>query len=234
MMLDLGTTFRKRLSKLLCLLMMVGVSVGGLSVISPATSATSSVTVRSAGLLLPTPYKMEYQYTLDIDNDGDQDVIIVGVDGIVPLAEGAENPDEGDGNRVLLVAQKVKQGYRRIGLGRSAVRCRRCGGAFFGVLVASVDVETTRNGFVVTQESGSRELTQWIHRYRYERGKIRLTGLDRAVTDRANGSTQSESTNYLTGEKIVTVDPNFEDQSIKSGRTKGKPKFIALESVRLE
>jgi hypothetical protein len=208
----------------------------------PATAAAKSAAKSAASVarLLPSPFKVESTHPIDLDRDGDRDLIVIGVDGTVPVEAALENPDEGDGSRILLVAEKTTKGYKTLGSGRQALLCRQCGGAFSGPRGVIIEVEVAKNAFIIRQSSGSREVTQWTHRYRLEKGRIRLTGLDRVVTDRVvegqNGGPAflSESKNYLTGDRIVTIDPNFPDQSMKSGKTKQKPTFIVLEQVALQ
>ncbi len=177
---------------------------------------------------------VEQSVKVDLDLDGDQDVVIVGVDGPVPAPEDFE-ADETDGNRVLLFARKDSDGYRRVGLGRGALECRRCGGAFWGVVPAPIDITVAKNVVTIEQSAGSRELTTWIHRYRLESGKVRLIGADTSMTDRLNGATIAISTNYLTGVTITEIDgdPDPADNPPKAGRVKGKSKVITVESVEL-
>ncbi len=120
-----------------------------------------------------------------------------------------------------------------VGQSRTAVICRSCGGAFWGVVGAPVELSASRNTLVIKQSAGSREVTDWTHRNRIEKGGVRLIGLDRAVLDRATGGFVNESTNYLTGAKIVTVEGDDENPP-KAGTTRGKPRVIYVDRVTVE
>ena len=184
--------------------------------------------------LLPAPFIAEKTVRVDLDLDGDLDAVVVGVDGVVPAPETMEEVD-GEGERVLLFATKDASGFRQVGLGRNALLCRRCGGAFWGVIPAPFEISVTKNVVVVTQEAGSRELTNWTHRYRIQNGLIRLIGTDRVTADRLSGSVVSVSTNLLTGLTVTTVDGEV-DPSLNNptaGRKAGKPRVVAVETVKI-
>jgi hypothetical protein len=214
--------------------LLVAASVAATWGTATVTSAATTKAESLASRLLPSPFVVEESVKVDLDLDGDLDMVIVGVDGPVPAPEDFE-ADGTDGNRVLLFARKDRDGYRRVGLGRGALECRRCGGAFWGVVPAPIDITVAKNVVTVEQSAGSREVTSWIHRYRLESGKVRLIGADRTTIDRLNGATISVSTNYLTGVTITAIegDPDPADNPPKPGRVKGKPKVIAVESVEL-
>ena len=184
--------------------------------------------------LLPSPFIAEKTVRVDLDLDGDLDAVVVGVDGVVPAPETMGEVD-GEGERVLMFATRDASGFRQVGLGRNAILCRRCGGAFWGVIPAPVEISVTKNVVVVTQEAGSRELTNWTHRYRLQNGVVRLIGTDRVTADRLNGSVVSVSTNLLTGLTVTTVDGEV-DPSLdnpKAGRKIGKPRVVAVEAVEI-
>ena len=213
--------------------LLVAISLGiPIAAPSPTTAATKAES--QAARLLPAPFVVEKTVRVDLDADGDLDLVIVGVDGPVPAPESFDD-DSSDGNRVLLFARKDPDGYRRVGLGRGALECRRCGGAFWGVSPAPIDITVAKNVVNIEQSAGSRELTTWIHRYRLESGKVRLIGVDVSTTDRLNGATVSISRNYLTGLTVTEIDgtPDPADKPPKAGRVKGKPKVINVEAVEL-
>lgn len=212
-----------------CALLLSGLVAVGLGV--PDAGATTGPAARTADSLMPSPFRVEHRVEVDLDKDGDRDVAMVGVDGAVP-APAERGDDDGDGNRVLVVARRDRDGFRVVGIGRDALLCRTCGGAFWGVIPTPVELSAARNVLVVVQEAGARELTGWTHRYRIERGRVRLIGLDRAVTDRLGPSTVSRSTNLLTGVTITTVDGTPEEP-VKPGTVKGSPRTVWLEDVEL-
>jgi hypothetical protein len=215
---------------------------------APSGAAQPTASVR-AEALLPSPFKVEYRETADLDGDGDLDVVIVGVDGDVPAPE-ESGPDDGEGDRVLLFARKDPDGYRRLGLGKTAVMCRRCGGAFWGGIPAPIDLTVakpsgsktvpktksasskTSSSIVVEQTAGAREVTTWVHRYRFEQGRVRLIGVDVTLVDRATGGSWTTSTNELTGITITTVSGDV-DNAPKAGTSKRAPRFVSVDAVDL-
>ena len=188
--------------------------------------------VQDPAKLLPRPYVLEYSQRVDLDRDGDLDIAIVGVDGPVPAPQDVTE-EFVEGNRILVIARKESAGWRLIGQSKTAVICRSCGGAFWGVVGAPIELSASRNTLVINQSAGSREVTDWTHRYRIEKGGVRLIGLDRSVLDRATGGFVKESTNYLTGAKIVTVEGDVENPP-KAGTTRGKPRTIYVDRVTVE
>jgi hypothetical protein len=209
---------------------LLAAAIMGLAAVVPdgdVAQAGSVAPKATAGAWLPSPYIQESKYTLDIDADGDSDEIVVGVDG--PATASSSIP-EGDENRVLIVARKDKDGYRPLGIGTKALLCRRCGGAFNVGAIPPIDVSATKNGFVITQSAGANEITEWIHRYRLEKNRIRLIGVDIAETDRNVGSTVTRSTNLLTGVTKTTVEGKPTNK-VKAGTVKGKPRTVYLEAV---
>ena len=106
-------------------------------------------------------------------------------------------------------------------------------GTACGVVGAPIELSTSRNTLVINQSAGSREVTDWTHSYRIEKGGVRLIGLDRSVLDRATGGFVKESTNYVTGAKIVTVEGDVENPP-KAGTTRGKPRAIYVDRATVE
>ena len=80
---------------------------------------------------LPRPFIVEQRIEGDLDKDGKVDVVLLGVDG---RSTRTRSNDKNDGIRILVVAQKVTNGYHLAGSSKDAVLCRRCGGAFYGTV----------------------------------------------------------------------------------------------------
>ncbi len=192
-------------------------------------SASAASAVSDPESLMPRQYVVEQLIEGDLDKDGDLDVVMVGVDGPAELEE--LTPDDGDGNRVLVVAQKGPSGYTAVGVGYDALMCRACGGAFWGVSPAPIELKISKGVLIVDQSAGSREVQNWTHRYRIEKNKVRLIGLDSNVYDRANGDGSTSSTNYVTGTTITTI--TKAEVTSKPKTKKGTPKTILLEKATL-
>jgi hypothetical protein len=204
------------------------VTAASVPVSSAATAAGS--TVSRAESLVPKPYSVEQRLDVDLDQDGTLDAVLVGGVGPVPLPESNEDATS-DGLRVLVFARREGSGWRRVGMSTEALLCRRCGGAFWGVLPTPIELAASKGVVTVSQTVGSREVVDWKHRYRIERGRVRLIGRDRTLTDRATGGTVVTSTNYLTGVTIVKVDGTVEGAP-RPGTKRGRPQTLRLEDVR--
>lgn len=200
------------------------------AVVAPGANGAAKASATAAGVV-PKPYKVENQVKVDLDGDGDLDVAMVAVDGPVPLKEIDPNSDS-EGNRLLVIARKDSDGYRLVGKGANALMCRTCGGAFWGIVPAPIELTAKKNTLVVFQEAGSREMSDYTHRYRIEKDRVRLIGSDIGYRDRGDGSNYQVSTNYLTGLSITTVDGTPEGAP-KAGTVKGKPSVVYLENVEL-
>jgi hypothetical protein len=86
---------------------------------------------------------------------------------------------------------------------------------------------------VVDQDHGSRDVANTTYRFRYEAETQRfiLIGFDYADRDRAVGTVTSESTNYLTGTRIVMKGKGKRDVTT---RTQIPKKKIYLDDVDYE
>lgn len=193
-------------------------------------AAAAAKPVANPSALVPKTLTVEARVNGDLDGDGDTDAVILAVDGPAVVEDITDSPVDGD--RRIIVARKDPGGYVSVGQGAGAAMCRRCGGAFFGIVPAPVDMTIKSGVLVVTQSAGSREVTDWRHRYRIEKGRVRLIGTDRSTTDRANGSLVTTSTNLLTGLTITMVEGTPEEP-VKAGRVKGKARLVFIENVEL-
>ncbi len=198
------------------------------SLATPATAKSDEVSPNPSDWL-PKGYQVEKTFKIDLDQDGDQDQVVVGVDGPAIASEGT--PD-GDEKRALLVVENVDGKYRKWGIGLKALACRRCGGVINPGLIPPIDFTATKGSFAVVQSAGANEVTEWTHRYRLENKRIRLIGVDISDTDRNVGSTVTRSTNLLTGVTKTTVEGK-PTKKVKAGTVKGKPRTVYLEAVAL-
>ncbi|MFZ2445716.1 MAG: hypothetical protein WAW37_05120 [Syntrophobacteraceae bacterium] len=83
------------------------------------------------------------------------------------------------------------------------------------------------------QEHGSRDLATQTYRFRYEpaTGKFALLGFDFTSSDRATGKEASESTNYLTGMRVVTRKDGKKDTTSRQSISREK---VYIEQVDAE
>jgi hypothetical protein len=148
-----------------------------------------------------------------------------------------DKPDkngEGDaterGRALVIVLATADGRLKRAGVAEALLQCTRCGGAFYGVVEAPAEVEIEKGAVVVNQEHGSRELSNLTFRFRYDAATQRfiLIGFDYVTADRLTANVVTESTNYLTGLRVVTRSKGERDTK---RRTTIPKKKIFLEDV---
>ncbi len=152
---------------------------------------------------VPPGWKVEEEVSGDLNGDSLADVALKLVED-KPAKRDNEFPNERQ--RALVIVLKNKAGkLSRAAVVGNLLQCTACGGAFYGVVEAPASVTIEKGVLVVEQDHGSRNVSDATYRFRYEppTGKFVLIGLDVTDNDRLGGGTISESTNYLTGTKII-------------------------------
>lgn len=149
---------------------------------------------------IPRGWKLEEQKSSDLDGDGNADYVLKLIeDKPAKTSEDVAN----DRARALVVLMSDATGkLSRAAVADKLLQCTGCGGAFYGVVEAPADVEVDAKGvIVVSQDHGSREVSNTTYRFRYDAATKRfvLIGFDYVENDRATAKVTSESTNYLTG-----------------------------------
>jgi hypothetical protein len=159
-----------------------------------------SETAAKPGGFAPKGWKVENAVTGDLNGDGKADYAITFVQ------DKAVKPDEAfDSRRGLVIAFADSSGLRRAAVAENLLQCTTCGGAFYGVMPAPAEVTIEKGVLVVTQEHGSRDVTETTYRFRFDEqpSMFILIGFDYVDRDRANGDMTSESTNYITGKRVT-------------------------------
>lgn len=162
-------------------------------------------TGRSAADFVPAGWALEEQVAGDLNSDGVPDLALK---LIQEKPAGAKEDEVVERRRALVVLFRGQDGaLRRAGVADKVLQCTSCGGAFYGVVEAPAEVKIERGVIVVSQEFGSREVTEHTYRFRYDAALARfvLIGFDSTSRDRLTASVTQESTNFLTGKKITTV-----------------------------
>ena len=163
----------------------------------PQTAAT----VRE---FIPQGWEVEAQIVGDLNRDLLPDIAVTLVESM-PANADKDNPPERE--RALLILFKSTEGnLYRAALATKVLACTRCGGAFYGVSETPTTVEIKNGVIVIQQDYGSRELTKETFRFRYDPDIQRfvLIGTDVETHDRLTGDGSTESTNFLTGVKLIT------------------------------
>lgn len=115
--------------------------------------------------------------------------------------------DATERQRALVIVLQNKDGkLSRAAIANKLLQCTRCGGAFYGVMESPANVKIEKGVIIVTQDHGSRWLTNTTYRFRYDADtrKFGLIGFDFSNADRLTAAVVSESTNYLTGVRRVS------------------------------
>jgi len=180
---------------------------------------------------VPPGWKIEEQVSGDLNSDGLNDVVLKLVEDKPATDSEGVATERSRALVILLRAQGDK--LTRAAVADKLLQCTRCGGAFYGVSESPANIHIERAGLVVDQDHGSRNLTNTTYRFRYDAAakQFLLIGFDYADADRATANVISESSNYLTGVRVVTRGKG--NQDVKS-RTTFVKKNISIESVDSE
>lgn len=187
---------------------------------------------------LPRGWMIEAQISGDLNRDSIPDLAVTLVEQM-PANADKDNPPERQ--RALLILFKTSDGkFNRAALANKVLLCTRCGGAFYGVAETPTTVKINNGVLIVSQEYGSREVTEETFRFRFEADSKRfaLIGADLRSYDRATGKTLKESTNFLTGVKLQSKGQMAQDTdketpvSNKRLRISRKKKFLEEVAAR--
>ncbi|HEY8205453.1 MAG TPA: hypothetical protein VIF81_12045 [Pyrinomonadaceae bacterium] len=176
----------------------------------------------------PAGWKIEEQVAGDLNGDSVPDYALKLVE------DKPEKNSEGDPTergRALVLALATTDGKLKLaGVADSLLQCTRCGGAFYGVVESPANVKIEKGVVIIEQDHGSREVTDTTYRFRFDRtsGRFVLIGFDLTDVDRATASTVTETINYLTGVRVVTLGKG--DKDVKTRTTIPKQR-IYLEDA---
>jgi hypothetical protein len=183
---------------------------------------------RDVNGFVPPGWKIEEKIAGDLNGDAVPDYALKLVED-KPAKTAEEMPNER--GRALVVVLAGKDGrLARAGVADKLLQCTSCGGAFYGVVEAPASVSIARGVLVINQDHGSRDVTETTYRFRYEpdTGRFALIGFDLSDHDRLTGMNVTESTNYLTGLRVVTRGNGEKD---RTSRTQVRREKIYLEQV---
>jgi len=178
-------------------------------------------TAKTIGAFVPSGWIIEEQ-TIGYPKEGDKFVVLKLIEDR-PLTESR--------NRAMVVLQvNDKNELRSVGVAGKLLQCPGCGGAFYGMMEAPADIKADNGTIIVTQDGGSRWTWNETYRFRLEpsSGKFVLIGFDYAVNDRLTGQVDTESTNYITGDRVTTHGKGKTDKTTKA---QVKPAKTYLDDV---
>jgi hypothetical protein len=194
---------------------------------APLVSSQVPTRADAPVLFAPRGWKIEQQINGHLNGDKVWDAALVLVEN--PAAKKPDAPR----NRVLVVLLREGKGWRRAGFNNSLLLGTRDGGAFYGVVETPVGVTIEKGVLLVGQESGSREMLNTTHKFRFDArlNRFVLIGSDIIEHDRLTGSVENTSTNYLTGQQMTTSMAG-ESEKIVRVRSRVSRKLRPLEAIK--
>lgn len=157
----------------------------------------------------PKGWVVESSLQGDLNGDKTPDLVVV------LIQEG-----DGDRSRALLWLHGAAKGFTLVDSNVGLVACFSCLGMKGGD--AKPELEIKKKVLIVTQWGGSRESYGAVHRFRLEKGVVRLIGVDHSDMDTMTGAGANASVNLLTGLTVVEQTPPQFDENGKE--TNAKPK----------
>jgi len=144
---------------------------------------------------VPAGWTVEEEMQGDLNEDGVPDAVLMLVQ------EGHADPTDEAGRILVVLAGRADGSFERIGISEKVLLCVQC----FGAIGGKPELSIQRGVLIVDQLRGSRDTVSGLWRFRFDPGakRMRLIGLDVKKTDRATGESTSESTNYLTGKRVL-------------------------------
>jgi hypothetical protein len=186
---------------------------------------------------VPRGWVVEEEVSGDLNGDSAADIVLK----LVQAPRAAGGDESGERHRALVVLLRGADGrLRRAAVADRLLQCTSCGGAFYGAAEASAGVSVERGVLVVRQDHGSRNVVEQTFRFRYDPATktFPLIGYDEQDNDRATGALVEESTNFLTGVRVVKrsqYDPRLDRHVVKStARTRVARSVITIEQVDYE
>ncbi len=173
---------------------------------------------------IPAGWKLETITTGDLNGDSMPDSALQII---------KEDAEEDDYDRTLILLFKTTDGkLAKATEAGKIIRCSICGGILGG---GPADIKIEKGVLLVSQMYGSRQATNYLHRFRYEPsiGKFRLIGEDVTNYDRATGESETKSTNFLTGKQILTKE-KYDEKTGKEAVVSRKTKKIAVTKKYIE
>lgn len=187
----------------------------------------------NANDFVPPGWKTEEQIEGDLNGDSLPDSALKLVED-KPATD--KDGDATERQRALVIVLRNKDGkLARAAVTDKILQCTRCGGAFYGVVESPANVRIEKGVLIVDQDHGSRDLTNTTYRFRYEpeTGKFALIGFDIRDVDRLGPSVVTESTNYVTGIRIVTRDQG-KNRTLRTTIAKKKINIEQVDSEAFE
>lgn len=182
----------------------------------------------------PAGWQIESQLSADLNGDGRGDVILK---LIKPRPNSLGSDEFFSRDRALVLLLKTPKGtFKRAAVADRLLQCTGCGGAFYGVGEAPANLSVEKGVLILRQDHGSRELSEQTFRFRYDAKtqKFVLIGFDHVGVDRLTGQTFEESTNFLTGQKIINeirIDEKTEKETRQTKKLTVAKSTLSIEQI---
>ena len=196
---------------------------------------------RAVADFVPRGWKLEGdegEITGDLNRDGAPDKVLRLVEDM-PV----ERPDGVYNTRYRALVVLFGQpggGFKRAAVATRLLGCSLCAGALGDPEGGNITIEIKGGVLNVLQLSGAREATDLTQRFRYDAasGRLQLIGQDVENYDRAEGNSDSVSTNYITGlrvsKKSKVVKRGRDPVVVSNKTTRIKPARLFIEDVDYE
>jgi hypothetical protein len=180
---------------------------------------------------VPKGWKIEEQLKGDLNGDTTPDYVLELIED--KLAKDKDDNPIDRARALVIVLQSGSGKLSRAAVADKLLQCTQCGGAFYGMTDATAEVKIDKRVIIVSQDHGSRWLTETTYRFRYDAftQAFALIGFDFSNRDRAAGAVASESTNYLTG---VRQSQRGNNNRTASTTAHFRPEKISIEEVGYE
>ena len=210
-------------------LLAFSVSVAQAQDAAPLLISQVALRAKSPRDFVPRGWKIEKRVGGDLNRDKVPDAALVLVENEPADADGTNR------GRALVVLLQEGKNWWRVGFNNSLLLGTHDGGAFYGESETPVDVSIKRGVLLVQQESGSRDVLDTTHRFRFDgrRNGLMLIGFDSIDHDRVNGDVLNTSANFLTGlQKTQTM--KGDKDAVRTATKRVSRKLRPLESIRVD
>jgi hypothetical protein len=191
-----------------------------------------SVTASTPSEFIPPGWTVEEQISGDLNGDGKTDLALK----LVQEQSRTESAVPAVRQRALVILLGgMAHQWRGAALATKLLQCTTCGGALYGTQEAPAHVAIVNRVLIVKQDHGSRNVVGQTFRFRYQAKleKFLLIGVDLTDRDRANGALVEESTNFLTGQKLVT-NSQFDERRQKYRTKSSRRSRVAVRQIAIE
>ena len=187
---------------------------------------------RSVDEFIPKGWKLEEKIVGDVNDDKQPDALLK----LVEDKPSSEDTVVDKGRALVILFGGDTGAYRLAAVSDSLLQCTACGGAFYGVVPAPADIKVEKGVIIVSQDHGSRDVSETTYRFRYDEqpNMFILIGFDYSDRDRAEGSYWSESTNYVTGKRITSTGKGKRDTKKTSIVKKDRKSIEEIDYEKFE